>query len=129
MFRYDSYAFNLKQKGKTMKLLKLVFAGFVALSFMSSVAMADPVKGQKYYLKTMSKQTGLKGDKFAALHTQAEWEKLFADEGAGFVKEMSEKFPALADFFNSDNFKTKILPELKDFCMHFASDSGNVPSC
>lgn len=112
-----------------MKLLKLIFAGFVAFSLMSGVAFADPVKGQKYYLKTMSKQTGMKGDKFAALHTQAEWKKLFENNGEGFIKEMSAKFPSLAEFFASDNFKNKIMEDLKDFCIHYASDSGNVPSC
>lgn len=112
-----------------MKLLKLALAGFVALSFMSSAALADPVKGQKYYLKTMSKKTGIKGDKFAAMHTQAEWEKLFAGDGEAFIKEMSAKFPELAEFLNSDNFKSKIMPDLKDFCIHYASDSGNVPAC
>lgn len=111
-----------------MRLAKLVLAGFLALSLGSTVALADHVKGQKYYLKTMSKQTGIKGDKFAALHTQEEWKNLFADDGAGFIKEMNAKFPNVAEFLASDSFK-KIMPDLMDFCIYYASDSGNVPSC
>ncbi len=111
------------------RLFKLVAASLLLASVFATTASADAAKGQKYYLKTMKKFTGFNGTKFAAMHTQAEWEKLFADGGAGFIAEFSEKFPDAKDFFNSDNFKEKIMPHIKDFAIMYASDSGNVPSC
>lgn len=108
--------------------LKLIAAlAVVGLAF--STASADAVKGQKYYLKTMKPKLGYNGTKFAAKHTQAEWEALFADNGKGFIEEFSKEQPSLKDFMNSDKFKEKIMPHIKDFAIKYASDSGNVPSC
>ena len=44
------------------------------------------------------------------------------------VAEMSKKFPGLESFLKGDKFE-KFMPDIKDFCIEFASDSGNVPSC
>ena len=112
-----------------MKMLKLVLASFIAMSFLSTAALADAVKGQKLYLKSMKQHTNITGAQFAASNTQAGWKKLFEGDGAAFISEMSGKYPGLKDFLNSDNFKQKVMPDLKDFLIEFASDSGNVPSC
>lgn len=110
-------------------LLKLLIAAFLVGSFAVSTANADDAdKGQRYYLKIFKPETGFNGTKFAAMHTQAEWEKLFADNGKEFIAEWSEKYPSLKDFLNSDKFQ-KVLPSLKAFAVKYASDSGNVPSC
>lgn len=53
---------------------------------------------------------------------------LFDGKGEKFVAEMSKKFPGLESFLKGDKFE-KFMPDIKDFCVEFASDSGNVPSC
>ncbi len=111
------------------KFVKLVAASFLALGLLSSAAMADADKGQKYYLKIFKDKTGFNGTKFAAMHTQAEWEELFANDGAGFIKEFSEAYPALKAYLEGDQFKEKVMEHIKDFAIKYASDSGNVPSC
>lgn len=109
-------------------LLKLLMAAFLMGSFVVSTASADTDKGQRYYLKIFKPVTGFNGTKFAAMHTQAEWEKIFADNGKEFIATWSEKYPDLSDFLHSDKFQ-KVLPHIKDFAVKYASDSGNVPSC
>ena len=95
---------------------------------MSTSAFADAAKGQKYYLKYMKDGAGMNGAKFAALHTQAEWKALFEGNGEKFVAEMSTKYPGLSDFLKGDKFG-KFMSDIKDFCVEYASDSGNVPAC
>lgn len=113
-----------------MKSLALkIFAALAIVSMAFSTLSADAVKGQKYYLKTMKPKLGYNGTKFAAKHTQAEWEALFANDGAGFIAEFSKESPKLEKFLNSDKFKEKIMPHIKDFAIMYANDSGNVPSC
>lgn len=109
-------------------LLKLLMASLLLGAFAVSTASADADKGQRYYLKIFKPQTGFNGTKFAAMHTQAEWEKLFADNGKEFIAEWGEQYPKLKPFLESDKFQ-QILPDIKDFAVKYASDSGNVPSC
>jgi len=90
---------------------------------------ADAAMGQKYYLKTMKPKTGYNGTKFAGLHTQEEWRKLFSNDGAGFIEEFSKKHPELEGFLKSEKFKGKIMEHIRDFAIEYAKDSGNVPSC
>ncbi|WP_024954148.1 hypothetical protein [Sulfurospirillum arcachonense] len=111
------------------RLLALLITAFMMVGMMSSSAFADAAKGQKYYLKFLKKKTSLKGSEFAVQHTQEEWKTLFADGGAKFIAEYSTKYPKLEKFFNGDKFKNKYMKHISDFCIEYASDSGNVPSC
>ena len=110
------------------KVIGLLVTAFFVLGLMSTNAMADAAKGQKYYLKYMKNDSGLNGAKFATQHTQAEWKALFDGKGEKFIAEYSKKFPALEGFLKGEKF-AKFMPDIKDFCLEYASDSGNVPSC
>ena len=110
------------------KLIGFLVSALFIVGLMSTSAMADAAKGQKYYLKYMKEGSGLNGAKFATMHTQAEWKALFDGKGEKFIAEYSKKFPGLEAFLKGDKFE-KFMPDIKDFCIEFASDSGNVPSC
>ena len=110
------------------KLIGFLVSALFIVGLMSTSAMADAAKGQKYYLKYMKEGSGLNGAKFATLHTQAEWKALFDGKGEKFIAEYSKKFPGLEAFLKGDKFE-KFMPDIRDFCIEFASDSGNVPSC
>ena len=110
------------------KLISLLVSAFFVIGLLSTNAMADAAKGQKYYLKYMKNDSGMNGSKFATMHTQAEWKALFDGKGEKFIAEMSKKFPGLEAFLKGDKFE-KFMPDIRDFCIEFASDSGNVPSC
>ena len=83
------------------KVASLVLASILALGVMSTSAFADVKTGQKAYLKMFKAKFGMDGTKFAASHTVDEWEALFANDAAGFIKEYSEKFPAAAPILSS----------------------------
>ena len=120
---------SLSLKGALMKkLIGFLVSALFIVGLMSTSAMADAAKGQKYYLKYMKEGSGLNGAKFATMHTQAEWKALFDGKGEKFIAEYSKKFPGLEAFLKGDKFE-KFMPDIKDFCIEFASDSGNVPSC
>jgi len=106
------------------KLLSLLLVA--ALS--ATVAMADAKACQKVYLKTLKAKFNMNGTKFAAEHTVAEWEDLFADDAKGFIKEYGERFPAAAGVLSNPSMKDQ-LQEVGDFAKEYGSDSGNVPSC
>lgn len=110
------------------KVIGLLVTVLFIAGFMSTNALADASKGQKYYLKYMKNDSGMNGAKFASQHTQAEWKALFDDKAEKFVAEYSKKYPGLDAFLKGDKFE-KFIPDIKDFCIEFASDSGNVPSC
>lgn len=110
------------------KFVTFILSAFLMLSLASTSAMADPAKGQKYYLKYMKDSTGMKGDKFTKLHTQAEWKALFEGSAEKFVEEMSNKYPSSKEFLNGEKFP-KFMPHIKDFCIEYALDSGKVPAC
>lgn len=94
----------------------------------ATVAMADAKAGQKVYLKTLKAKFNMNGTKFAAEHTVAEWEDLFADDAKGFIKEYGERFPAAAGVLSNPSMKDQ-LQEVGDFAKEYGFDSGNVPSC
>ncbi|ARU50099.1 hypothetical protein SJPD1_2849 [Sulfurospirillum diekertiae] len=110
------------------KVFGLLVSAFLVLGLMSTSAFADAAKGQKYYLKYMKDGSGMNGAKFATQHTQAEWKALFDGKAEKFVAEYSKKYPGLDGFLKGDKFE-KFMPDIRDFCVEFASDSGNVPSC
>lgn len=111
------------------KIASMSLAAFLALGLMSTSALADAAKGQKLYQKVFKEKVGMTGAKFAAEHTQAEWKELFANGGAKFIEEYSKKYPNMESYFKGDTFKTKHMEHIRDFCIEYAKDSGNVPSC
>ena len=110
------------------KVFGLLVSALLVLGVMSTSAFADAAKGQKYYLKYMKDSSGINGAKLAKQHTQAEWKALFNGKAEKFIAEYSKKYPGLDGFLKSDKFE-KFMPDIRDFCIEFASDSGNVPSC
>ena len=102
------------------KFTKLALAALLGLAVFSTTASADVKKGQKLYMKKMKAACGFTGAKFAAKHTQDEWEAI---KGAGkFAEEAAKICPGL-------KLKDKYVPHIYDFAYEYASDSGNVPSC
>ncbi|MFA6144866.1 MAG: c-type cytochrome [Sulfurimonas sp.] len=107
------------------KSTSLFLAAVVAVGMMSTSASADIKKGQKAYLKTCKTCHG-NGTKGAAMHTQSEWDALFANGAENIIKaHVGTKAEAE---FKSEGFKSKAV-DLYDFLHEFGNDSGNVPSC
>lgn len=105
------------------KLAKIVLGATLALGVCVSTASADVVKGQKLYSKKMKQDCGMNGAKFAAKHTQAQWEEI---KNAGkFKEEMKNICPSL----DVDSIKDSWVDHIYDFSYEYASDSGNVPAC
>ena len=115
-------------KSLIAKFARVPLVTIVALGLATSFASADPARGQKLYLKFMKDATGIKGDAFSTQHTIEEWKKLCENGGADLIKEYSEKYPNAAEFLKGEQFK-KFQPDICDFVIHYAKDSGNVPSC
>jgi hypothetical protein len=104
------------------KVTKLAVAALLGLGVATTQAVADPAIGQKVYSQMFSKPCGMTGTKFAASHTQVEWEDIMA--AGQFAQEMIEICGG-----NIDAVPEKFVPHLYDFAHMYASDSGNVPSC
>ncbi len=106
---------------------KVTLAALLGLSVLSTTVYADAAKGQKLYTKKLKDVCGVSGAKFAASHSQMEWETA-KDDGT-----LSELFigacPAGADVINSDKFQKKFQSHIYDFVYEYANDSGNVPAC
>jgi hypothetical protein len=107
---------------------KNIIIGFLLGGLLSTTLYADVQKGQKNYLKMLKTSLNMNGTKFAAEHTVAEWEELFANDAAGFIKEYSEKYPKAKPVLENPANKDK-LQDIGDFAKEYGSDSGNVPSC
>lgn len=111
------------------KLFSLVLSSGLALMLIGSNVFADSAKGQRYFLKFISPNaSGINGAKFAKMHTKAEWEALFADDGKKFIVEFTKKYPDTTEYLNSKKFQ-RALQHIKDFAIEYSSDSGNVPTC
>ncbi len=108
--------------------MKKLLSVLLVAALSATVALADAKAGQKVYLKTLKAKFNMNGTKFAAEHTVAEWEELFANDAKGFIKEYSERFPAAAPVLSNPSMKDK-LQDIGDFAKEYGSDSGNVPSC
>ncbi len=103
------------------KLLVIVFAAIVGLSFISTSAFASSNKGQKIIVKKLKRPCGFNGGVLAKKHTQEEWTTIFkAGNLNGELKKICPKAKPL---------KKRYLKDVYDFLDNFASDSGNVPSC
>ncbi|HHH37884.1 MAG TPA: cytochrome C [Epsilonproteobacteria bacterium] len=103
------------------KFTKLAVAALFAFAVVGTTASADVAKGQKLYSKKLKGACGFTGAKFAAKHTQSEWEEI---KNAGkFTDEVKTLCP------KATKFKDKWADDVYDFSYEYASDSGNVPSC
>jgi len=87
----------------------------------TGIVKESVVNGQKYYLKEMKKPCGMNGAKFAAMHTQDEWEEIH--NLGGFEKEAIRICPHIV------NIQKEGLVDLYAFSYAYAKDSGSVPSC
>lgn len=106
-----------------MKLLKIVMAGTLALGVASTTLSADAVKGQKLFIKKFKSACGFNGAKFAAKHSQAEWEQIMKDG------KFKEEFIKICPKVKEEKIKDSWVPHIYDFSYEYANDSGNVPSC
>lgn len=109
------------KKGTTVLLGAFIMCGLFA-----TAANADIKKGQKVYLKKCKKCHG-NGTKGAAMKTQHEWEKAFADDAKEF-KAWHAKDKKAMKYIGGHRFE-KEMNDLKDFLYYYGSDSGNVPTC
>lgn len=110
------------------RLIQTLLVGALIGSVGVTALMADVKKGQKHYLKSFKSKFHMNGTKFAALHTQDEWTELFKNEGEGFIKAFTERFPNAQNTLAKPKVWKK-LEHVKDFAIEYANDSGNVPSC
>ena len=108
-------------------VVKKVFIVLLML-LIASVAVADVNKGKRYYMKSFKQKFKLNGLDFVQLHTQAQWQALFKDEGRGFILEFSKKYPKQKKFLNNPKTWQK-LQHVRDFAIEYANDSGKTPSC
>lgn len=104
------------------KLLKIALAGTLLLGVAATTASADAKKGQKIFIKKFKSACGFNGAKFAAKHSQAEWEAVGAD---GMKAKLMEYCPKI----DEATIKDKWMKDVYDFSYEYANDSGNVPSC
>ncbi len=111
-----------------MKILNQLFVVLALTMLSATISYADAAKGQKIYLKKFKSKFDMNGAKFAALYSQDEWEELFEDDAAGFIKEFSERFPDVAPYLSNPKTLKRIML-MKDFVIEYANDSGNVPAC
>ncbi|MEA3418501.1 MAG: cytochrome C [Campylobacterota bacterium] len=104
------------------KFTKLAVAALFAVAMLGTTASADVAKGQKLYSKKLKGACGVTGAKFAAKHTQDQWEEI--KEAGKFGDEVKKICPKMGK-----GYKDKWSNDLYDFAYEYASDSGNVPSC
>jgi len=104
------------------KIAKTALVALFSVALLSSTASADVEKGKKLYSKKLKGACGFSGAKFAASHTQDDWEAL--KEAGKFGDEVKKLCPK-ADKGYKDDWTN----DLYDFAYEYASDSGNVPSC
>jgi len=103
-------------------LIKITLSAIIMISLGSTVASASSAKGQKLYSKKLKKFCGMDGGKFAAKHTQDEWDTIGIK---GMKKEIKKICPKVKD----KTLKLRYLKDYFDFAHDFANDSGNIPSC
>lgn len=106
-----------------MKMLKVILAGTLALGVATTTLSADAVKGQKLFIKKFKSACGFNGAKFAAKHSQVEWETIM-NEGK-FKDELIKICPNV----KPEDVKDSWIEHIYDFSYEYANDSGNVPSC
>ena len=109
---------------KMKKILTILFAALIGMTFVTSTASADVGKGQKIILKKLKKaciKAGIEnGGVLAKKHTQAEWKAL--EDPEKLNEELAKLCPGVK------KLKAKYAKHTFDFLYNYASDSGNVPS-
>ncbi len=111
-----------------MKNVMMIVLSLFLLSSVVTTAQADSAKGKKYYQKYLKPLFEMKGADFTGERTKGEWKAYFRKDAKKFIKKYSKKYPDAAEFLGTDTFQ-KIAPDVKDFAIEFAADSGAVPSC
>lgn len=107
-----------------MKSASFFLLTIVCIGMIQTNALADVAKGQKWYVKSCKDCHG-SGVKGAAMHTQDEWNELFADEKILIDKHAGTK---AENYFNGNEFRDKS-KHIRDFLFEYGSDSGNLPPC
>lgn len=117
------------------KFAKVLVAAMLILGFGASTLSADctqsrdTAKGKKYFQKKFKKSIfdGATGAKVAGMFSEDEWDELFEDNAAGFIKEFGagDKKAKIEKLFEKEAVKNY----LNSFLKCYANDSGNVPSC
>ncbi len=105
------------------KLVKIALTSVLVLGISTTIASASAVKGQKLFVKKMKKACEMTGAKFAAFHSQDEWENL--KESGKFENEIIKICPNI----KKGDIKESWQGHIYEFSYEFANDSGNVPSC
>lgn len=103
----------------------MCLAYVVALSVGAVSASADIGKGQKWYTKNCKECHG-NGTKGASMHTQDEWDSLFANDSKAII--LKHSGTKAEPFFKGEEFKDRS-KHIRDFLFEYGSDSGNVPAC
>ncbi|MGM0519136.1 MAG: cytochrome C [Campylobacterota bacterium] len=106
-----------------MKLLKILLASVLVLGLSVSTLSASSKKGQKIFILKFKAPCGFDGAKFAAKHSQQEWQNI--KDNGNFKKEFMKICPNV----KQSDIKDGWVPHLFDFSYEYANDSGNVPSC
>lgn len=106
-----------------MKLLKVLGAVSLVLGLTTTSLFADVDKGQRAFAKLLKESCGVDGTQFAGKHTQDEWQEVV--DGGKFAEEITKLCP------NSkpSEINEKDKQDIMEFLIHYASDSGNAPSC
>ena len=107
--------------------MKKVLIGLIS-ALISFGTLADPAKGQEFYLEYLRPIFGYNGQDFAQQHLKVEWKRYFKKDAKKFIKTYSKKHPEATEFLNSEKFQ-EIAPDVKDFAMKYAADSGELAAC
>jgi len=102
------------------KLIKSAIIASMGITFLTSTSLADTLQGQKIYVKKLKNVCGMSGGRFAAKHTEDEWDKIFKQG------KMGEEIAKICHGFKIEE---ELIPHIHDFVKKYASDSGNVPEC
>jgi hypothetical protein len=105
---------------------QLILGSTIAL--LSTGVLADAAKGQEYYLEYLKPLFGYNGQDFAGQHLKVEWKRYFKKDAKKFIKTYTKKHPEASEFLQSDKFLA-IAPDLKDFAIKYAADSGELAAC
>ncbi|GLO61080.1 hypothetical protein MACH09_15880 [Vibrio sp. MACH09] len=107
--------------------MKKLILGLMITIF-SCASYADAAKGQQDYLDYLRPLFGYNGQDFASQHLKVEWKRYFKKDAKKFIKTYSKKHPDSAEFLSSEKFQ-EIAPDVRDFAMKYAADSGELAAC
>ncbi|MCK4441292.1 MAG: cytochrome C [Sulfurovaceae bacterium] len=103
-----------------MNFVKLPLIVLFGLTMTTPISSADVIKGEKIYLKKLKRVCGISGGRFAAKHTQEEWDNIYKD------RKLNEEISKIC---HGIKIEERLIPDIYDFVKEYANDSGNVPSC